>query len=598
MRPPQDFELESLMHPDAGDDDDDGADAYADGPDAPLAMASASSTSSPSLPSSPLFRSQDQSQGSFRRPKWLASSSTGTSSAGRPWYLLLLAPALRLLRPRLTTRYIVLTLFSSLILIRLISSRHLLASPLPGYTGPYGVGALDVEIPLPGGGILINETAVLKTTGRPAFEAETVLATLYYPTSKSFRSTRSRYNWLPKPIGLTAQGYARFARADNFVLRPIFTFALWAIGGGITIPAEVDAPLLPVEDAARKTFPLMVFSHGFASSRTDYTHYLGELASRGHVIAALEHRDGSGPGSMVTYPRSSNTPDRKVLPIRESDLTLPMDTPAFKRHQLAIRDAEIQAAIDMFAALNEDPAPISSANTRSPEDNPYSTLSTWQGRLNLDLLTIAGHSYGATGALQALSTTHLRTSPSASSSKADADADADADTDDKTPRAHAGIILDPGKSSGRLNNATTQPLLIIHSNSWSRTHSLFYGRPHFDTVRDLTRASNAAAWFLTSIGTSHPSVTDAPLLEPLLLSWTTGASLDVKEALGEYVRASVEFLNYVNDEDKGVNGDDRQLLKEPPTHEEYGKWVSKEREEEFPKDLARLWEIHVSPQEK
>lgn len=576
MRPPEDFELESLMRPDA-DDDDDG-----EGPDAPLAMAS--SSSSPSL--------ENQPQSSFPRPKWLSSSSTrgasSSSSRRQPWYIpLLVAPALRLLRPRLTVRYILLALLSSAILLRLLVSPHLLASPLPGYTGPYGVGAIDVEIPLPGGGILVNDTAVLKASGRPAFEAETLLATLYYPTAGHFRSRRSRYYWLPKPVGLTAEGYARLAHADNFVLRPIFTFALWAIGGGITIPAEVDAPLLSAEEADRKRLPVMVFSHGFASSRTDYTHYLGELASRGHVIAALEHRDGSGPGSLVTYIPEAKTADRKVLPLRETDLSHPMDTPSFKRHQLAIRDAEIQGAVDMFASLNRDPTPIAAANARSPRKQPYSTLSGWQGRLDLSLLTIAGHSYGATGALQALTTTTLPSSPKK---------DSDEEEKEKKVKAKAGIILDPGKSSGPLNNETTQPLLIIHSNSWSRAHSLFHGRPHFDTVRDLARAANKAgpvAWFLTSIGTSHPSVTDAPLLEPLLLAWTTGASLDVRQALGEYVRASVEFLDAVlDDKDKGP------LLKEPVTHEEYGKWVSKEREKEFSKDLAKLWEIHVSPQDK
>lgn len=587
MRPPEDFELESLMHPNSRNDGDDGL-LDDDGPDAPLAMARSSSSLS--------LDQNQRPQSRFPRPKWLPSSLTGpfsssaSSSSNRPWSWLV-----RLLRPRLTVRYIIFTTLTVLVTFRLVTSRHLLANPLPTrYTGPYGVGAMDLEIPLPGGGILVNDSAVLSASGRPAFEAETLLATLYYPTDPSFRSRRDRYYWIPKPIALTARGYARFAGVDNFILRPVFTLGLWAIGGSITIPAEVDAPLSAGEDG-RERLPLIVFSHGFASSRTDYTHYVGELASRGHVVAALEHRDGSSPGSLVTYVPSEEdpTPDREVLPLRESDLSNPMDTPSFKRHQLAIRDAEIQAAIDAFAAIDADPAPVAAANARSPRSRPYTTLDGWRGRLDLHRLVVAGHSYGATGALQALTTTNLPSSSLSSSSSIDG-GDADKQPEKKkSTKPQAGIILDPGKSSGPLNNETTQPLLIIHSNSWSRTISPFLGRPHFDTVRDLARASNArasaAAWFLTSIGTSHPSVTDAPLLEPLLLAWTTGASLDVREALEEYVRASAEFLDYLASGDRGT------LLNEAPTHDEYGKWVSEERESEFPENLARLWEIHVSP---
>lgn len=561
MRPPEDFELEALMH----DTDD---------PDNTLAMAGSSSSSPPS---SPRAASPKSSSFPFPRPKWL-TGRTGSSSRDRqPWHTT--AILTRVLRPRLTVRYILFTVTLLLILFRLLTSPHLLASPLPPYTGPYGVGAVDVEVPLPGGPRLISDTALLKETGEHAFKAETVLATLYYPTSKTFRSKRQRYYWFPKPISITAQGYARLAGADNFITRPIFTFELWAIGGSITIPAEVDAPILDMKDAEEDKFPVMVFSHGFASSRTDYTNYLGELASRGHVIAAIEHRDGSGPGSMVTYVDSDDDApkDRKVLPIKAKDLKEEMDTPEFKATQLAFRDAEIQGAIDLLAAVNTNTSELIQSNSRSPRSNPYTTLSMWKDRLDFSLLTIGGHSYGATGALQALSTTNNTLSTDESK--------------ESKPKATAGIILDPGKSSGPLNNHTIQPLLIIHSNSWSRTHSPFHGRPHFDTVRDVALLSPKPSWFLTSIGTSHPSVTDAPLIEPLLLSWTTGANMNTKEALEEYVRASMEFLDFVAGEKKG------ELLREDVTHEQYGEWVSEERKKEFPKDLARLWEIHVSPKD-
>jgi platelet-activating factor acetylhydrolase len=418
------------------------------------------------------------------------------------------------------------------------------------------VGAIDIEVPLPGGPKEVAD-GMFKESGEPAFKVETVLATIYYPTTQSFRSRKAKLPWVSRPVGLTAKGYAKMVHVDNFLIRPIFTFGLWAIGGSITIPAEVDAPLFTSEDGEKdEKIPLMVFSHGMASSRSDYTNFLGELASRGHIIAAVEHRDGSCPGSIVKL--DAKDPGRHALFFRESDLRDEIDTEGFKHAQLAVRDAEILGAIDIFRAIEKGE---DIGNTREP----VSTLSGWKGRLDLDRLTVGGHSYGATGALQALSTVA------------------------SSPTAIGGLILDPGKSSGPLNNKTDVPLLVVHSNSWSKSHSIFYGRPHFDTVRDLVRNAVSPSWFLTSLGTSHPSVTDAPLLEPWLLSWTTGARLNTKEALEEYVRVAEEFLNVVE------KGKTEGLLAEKVTHEAYDEWVSEERRKEFPKDLARLWQIHVAP---
>ncbi|KAL4805069.1 platelet-activating factor acetylhydrolase, isoform II-domain-containing protein [Aspergillus unguis] len=482
------------------------------------------------------------------QPKWMTDS--------RPsWLSRIAAFPIRILRPRLTWRYVLFSIFCSYAFYCLIQGSPLLACRLPSYTGPHGVGAVDLEVPIVGGPRRAAE-GIFKDTNQPAFEVETLLATVYYPTDRKFRSRKPRYAWIPRPVSLTARGYSRLAHVDNFLIRPIFTFALWAIGGSITIPAEVDAPLL--SDKKGDAFPVTVFSHGQASSRTDYTNFLGELASRGHVLVAIEHRDGSGPGSLIKT--SASSPGRQVLPLRPSDLKEDIDTPEFKRAQLAFRDAEIHAAVELLRCINNG---TTISNTR----DPITTLTSWTNRLDLSLLTLAGHSYGATGALQAL-TTLSSTSPA------------------------AGLLLDPGKSSGPLNPNATVPVLVVHSNSWSRTVSPFYNRPHFDTVRDLVRAVPAPSWFLTSIGTAHPSVTDAPLLEPLLLSWTTGATLDVKEALKEYVRVAEDFSLFVR------GGKPRGVLAQKTSHYEYGKWISEEREKEFPKEMARLWEVHVTPRDQ
>jgi len=468
---------------------------------------------------------------------------------------------INLIKPRPTWRYILCTVLFLYVLYCFIRGSPLLASKLPKYAGEYDVGTIDLEIPLDSPVNVANTTTFKHSKDLP-FQLETVLFSVYYPAVKGSKSRR-RHPWIPRPISLTAEGYARIAKINSFITRPIFTFALWAIAGSIDIPAPIDVMLLGSNEKSDEKFPVMVFSHGFASSRTDYTHYCGELASRGHVVAIIEHRDGSGPGSYVM---KNGLKVKKVLPFTDKDVRSDkeIDVPEFKRNQLAFRQAEIEETISILQRINAGEGKKVQESSSLDEGH---CLRDWKDRLDFKQLTIAGHSYGATGALQA-----LKPSPS--------------------NIAIGGVILDPGKSSGPLNHDINVPILVVHSDTWSKTRSMFYDRPHFDTVRDLVAGvvkKIGASWFVTSVGTSHPSVTDAPLIEPWLLSFTTGATIDVNEGLKEYVKVSMDFFAWLQ---KGTR---QGILAEKPTHLEYGKWVSEEREKEFPKDVARYWEIHVTP---
>ncbi|KAI4839647.1 PAF acetylhydrolase [Aureobasidium sp. EXF-8845] len=240
------------------------------------------------------------------------------------------------------------------------------------------------------------------------------------------------------------------------------------------------------------------------------------------------------------------------------------DTPELKQAQLDFRQFEIEETVRVLRAINDGSgAAIFEMNPRKEGEH----LGSWEGQLDMNNVTIAGHSYGATGALQALKGGPCPERP-----------------------FHGGIMLDPGKSSGPLNHDVDVPILIIHSNSWSRKSSIFFGQPHFQVVKDIVQGVNKrgkAAWFMTSLGTSHPSVTDAPLIEPTLLSWTTGSSINVLDGVGVYVNVTEEFMLYQKTQRR------TGLLALDATHSQYDS--TDNGTQEMPEAYQRFWQIHVAP---
>lgn len=484
--------------------------------------------------------------------------------------------------PRFTVRYLLGLSAVLYISYCFLTNQPLLSNRLPPYDGPWDVGTIDIEVPAEAPRNFSD--AILTETGETAFRLDTVLFTVFYPASHATTSPRrpGRHLWVPRPINLHAEGYARFASISNFLTNKLFAGALWALVGDTEIPADVDAPLqgsssslVQRRDGSQAQrvlegesthdelpkFPVLVFSHGMASMRSSYTHYLASLASRGYVVAAVEHRDGSGPGSVVF---GSDGTEKKVFHAPRESIDPVPEVEDLKKAQLGLRQAEVEETVKVLSRISHGHGAGVFENNLRGEGL---TLVDWKGRLDMNQVVVGGHSYGATLAMQALK---------------------DAPSPDRPFKG--GIILDPGKSSGPLNADIDVPILVIHSQSWSRKYSLFYGRPHFSTVKEIVRNvldRGNDSWFMTARGTAHTSVTDAPLIEPTLLSWTTGSTVNALEGVMQYVSVSDEFLQFLGEGRPPSTG----ILSLGVTHPEY------DQGEIVPpaKGLGMHWQIHVSP---
>ena len=194
-------------------------------------------------------------------------------------------------------------------------------SRLPKYAGQHDVGSYDIEVVLErprtfGSAYLVagdevtshaaNGTTTTLKDGRklrPALTMESVLFTLFYPCEGAASSSRrvTRPHWIERPVSRTARGWLRFANARaNVSPKRLHTYILlafaWLFGSRIAIPAVQSGKL---KKADKSKLPLVIFSHGLAGNRKVYSQYCGELASRGYVVAAIEHRDGTAPSTTI-----------------------------------------------------------------------------------------------------------------------------------------------------------------------------------------------------------------------------------------------------------------------------------------------------------
>lgn len=448
---------------------------------------------------------------------------------------------------------------------------------LPKYAGPYEVGVLDLEIPVK----QPRHFSEIKRGHRHALVLETVLITVYYPahintaTDPRIEEAQHKHNWrptwLPRPRHLTTAGYAKFASLPTWPTMGFFLVTTWltklpayrnaclaehwpetdrswadhSISSRHEGPAPTDGPDMP-------KFPLILFSHGLGGTRSCYSSICGEFASHGFICAAVEHRDGSGPMSIVNHsPENSirrvqseavykNKYHKKPRSESRGHDRIECVFPAFDKYdtspshevdhelreaQIDLRVAEIDEAyrvmVEICSGRGED---LKKVNLRKPGMVGASSLglegidfTTWKDRFHIENVTMVGHSFGAA------TTVHMLRC-------------------NKYDYITQGIVYDiwgmPVKPATPKCHISA-PILGINSEAF------MYWDANFDVAKSVieeARSEGQPAWLMTVRGTVHISQSDFCILYPRIARNVMKMTMVPVRAIDVNIDASLDFL--------------------------------------------------------
>jgi dienelactone hydrolase len=192
---------------------------------------------------------------------------------------------------------------------------------------------------------------------------------------------------------------------------------------GLSLP-EVHTNSCWNASMADGAHPVVVFTHGYTGTFTDYTFVFEDLASRGYVVASVDH---TYEATAVEFPDG-----RLVQSVFGSHLggAVRDDEPAFE-FAVSVRLSDLKFIVNELELLNVQP------------QNPFA------GKLDVSSIALAGHSLGGLTALLGV---------------------------EEEPRFKAGIIID-GSLPGDLAGATDTPVLLLAAGRevWSAEERSLWG---------------------------------------------------------------------------------------------------------------------------
>ncbi|KAM7173673.1 platelet-activating factor acetylhydrolase isoform 1-T1 [Macrochelys suwanniensis] len=239
---------------------------------------------------------------------------------------------------------------------------------IPEGKGPYSVGCTD----------LMTDHTIQGSFFR-----------LYYPSQNGTSCEETK--WIPRKEYY--RGLSDFLNVYRMLGETVFQYYV----GSVTCPAKWNAAFKPGEK-----YPLIIFSHGLGAFRTIYSAICIEMASRGFIVAAVEHRDKSSsatyyykenPVSEAREEVTENWEEEWIYyrKLRQGEQEFPL-----RHQQLQQRTEESIKALDLILDINSGKHVVNVL----PLNFDWTLL---KGSIDSDRIAVMGHSFGAATAIETLS---------------------------------------------------------------------------------------------------------------------------------------------------------------------------------------------------
>ncbi|UZJ54086.1 hypothetical protein CBS101457_003406 [Exobasidium rhododendri] len=437
-----------------------------------------------------------------------------------------------------------------------------------------------------------NGSPFASGSGTTTLHLSTVLFTLYYPTDDKMSD---RYNhglqysnvaWMGRPKRKGAEAFLQYLGQYGAPLAVLASPAILTLvnakieaiaGARLADPSSAKASTssstrgVPSETAM---FPVVIFTHGLAGNRLSYSQYCGELASQGVVIAALEHRDGSGISSIVRLPRPNDSLQGLQSEKKEkrTATTTKLEVPylvfekiglrgfalnpsekeaGLRKAQLAMRSAEIKECLYLLREIQsgrgEEIAKNSTRHLTSKLGQKHSRgkmkkfstqedakrLQAWQGKIDTGYPGLVGHSFGGATVIE------MQRQGPIVTEKGEQEANEDSTRESDSSPFPYSIILDPWVDpiEWRGEGEEIDPRPMIKSAYVINSETFTIWKDHFAKLKRIMHDSREAkqstnddeqsGWLMSLAGCQHLDFSDFPFLLPHLFRSTVGPSATV-----------------------------------------------------------------------